>query len=105
MGDLRLLLEHRPHQRRQLGVEVEDLLELVEDQRGAPSALGGELRRQLEQPLDRRVDVLGGRAPAAKLKRTAPSIGSTVIVGVIRRLRKISSARPARGGAAVAMSS
>ena len=59
MRDLRLLLEHRPHQPRQPRVDVDDLLELVEHERDLALAVGAELARQLEQPLDRRVDVLG----------------------------------------------
>ena len=60
VGDLRLLLEDGPHQLRQPGVDRLDLLELVEDQRHPPALVGGELGRQLEQPLEGRVDV-GGR--------------------------------------------
>ena len=58
MRHVRLRLEDRPHQRRQPGVEPEHLLELVEDERDAAPALRGELRRELEQPLERRVHVL-----------------------------------------------
>jgi hypothetical protein len=66
--DLGLLLEHRAHQRRQPRVDVGHLLELVEDHDHLALALRGELRRQLEQPLERRVDVL---AAVARRKREA----------------------------------
>ena len=58
MRDVGLRLEDRAHQRRQARVEADHLLELVEDERDAAAALGRELRRQLEQPLERRVHVL-----------------------------------------------
>ena len=53
---LGLLLEDRPHQVRVGAVERDDLLELVEDEHGAPLALGGDLARKCEQRLDRVVD-------------------------------------------------
>ena len=59
MRDLGLVLEDRAQELRQVGVEVDDLLELVEDQQRGALALGGELRDELEQALERRVDVLG----------------------------------------------
>ena len=59
MRDLGLLLEDRAHQPRQPRVDVDDLLELVEHERDLALAVGAELGRQLEQALDRRVDVLG----------------------------------------------
>ena len=43
-----LCLEDGSHEPRQVGVDVDDLLELVEDERDLPSALRGELARQLE---------------------------------------------------------
>ena len=44
-GHLRLLLEDRAHQAGQGRVDVLDLLELVEDERGAAPAAGGQLPR------------------------------------------------------------
>jgi hypothetical protein len=68
--DLGLRLEHRAHQVRELAVERDDLLELVQHEDDAPLSLGGELGRELEQPLDRVVDVLlaaaGGEAEAKR---------------------------------------
>ena len=58
MRDLGLLLEDGPHQLREIGVDVDNLLELVEDEDDLALALGGQLAGQLEQALDRRVDVL-----------------------------------------------
>ena len=85
MRDLRLGLEDRPHQPRQLGVDVGDLLELVEHERDGAPALGRQLARQLEQALDR--GVRGPRRARTTLKRNAtlPVSGSTVIVGETRR--------------------
>src|SRR3954454_15050879 len=57
--DLGLLLEDRPQELRQLRVELDDLLELVEDQDRGALPLGRDLCDELEQPLERRVDVLG----------------------------------------------
>ncbi len=56
--DVGLRLEDRAHQRRQPRVEPDHLLELVEDERDAAAPFRRELRRQLEQPLQRRVHVL-----------------------------------------------
>ena len=56
--DVGLHLEDGAHEPREVGIDVDDLLELVEDERDLPSALGGELARQLEEPLERRVEVL-----------------------------------------------
>ena len=58
MRDLGLLLEHRAHQPRQPRVDVDHLLELVEHERDLALAVGAELAGQLEQALDRGVDVL-----------------------------------------------
>ena len=63
--DLRLCLEDGPHQVRVLGIEREDLLELVEDDCDPALALGGELSRQREQVFDRVVD---RRAAAGRLE-------------------------------------
>src|SRR6185295_9393567 len=49
--DLGLLLQDGPQQLRELRVELDDLLELVEDQERGPLALGGDLRDELEQAL------------------------------------------------------
>ncbi len=57
MGDLGLLLEDGAHQVRQARVDVDDLLELVDDERGAPLSGAAELSRKLEQPFQGRVDV------------------------------------------------
>ena len=62
MRDLGLALEDRAHQLRQAGVDLHDLLELVEHEQDLALAVGGELARQLEQPLDRGVDVLAALA-------------------------------------------
>ena len=43
---------------REVGIDVDDLLELVEDERDLPLALGGELAGELEEPLDGRVEIL-----------------------------------------------
>ena len=74
MPDLRLRLEDGPHQVREAPVERDDLLELVEDDHDAPLALGRELAEQLEQALDRVVDV---RRPPACLEGEAerPVVG------------------------------
>ena len=57
VAHLGLGLEDGAHQVREPLVEGDDLLELVEDDHHAPLALGGQLAEQLEQPLDRVVDV------------------------------------------------
>ena len=57
VAHLGLGLEDGAHQVREPLVERDDLLELVEDDHHAPLALGGQLAEQLEQPLDRVVDV------------------------------------------------
>src|SRR5581483_12184035 len=62
VAHLRLCLEDGAHQVRELLVDREDLLELVEDDHDAALALGRELAEQLEQALDRVVDVAA--APA-----------------------------------------
>ena len=66
VADLRLRLEDRAHQVREPPVEREDLLELVEDDRDASLALCGELADELEQSLDRVVDV---GSPPTRLER------------------------------------
>ena len=58
--DVSLRLEGRPHERRQPRVDVEHFLKLVEHERDRAPAFGGQLGRQLEDPLQRRVDILGG---------------------------------------------
>jgi hypothetical protein len=58
MCDVGLQLEDGAHETGQVGIDVDDLLELVEDERNLASALGSELARQLEKPLDGRVEVL-----------------------------------------------
>ena len=62
MRDLGLLLEDGAHQPRQRRIDVDDLLELVEDQRHAALALGAELARERQQVLERRAQVLGAIA-------------------------------------------
>ena len=57
--DFRLLLEDRAHELRQVGVDVDDLLELVEDHAHPPVPVGPELAGELEEALERRVDVVG----------------------------------------------
>ena len=57
MGDLGLALEDGAHQPRQMTVDVRDLLELVQHEHDPPLPVGAQLSRQLEQPLQRRVDV------------------------------------------------
>ena len=65
MAHLGLRLEDGAHQVRETLVERQDLLELVEDHHDAPLPLGRQLPEQLEQTLDRLVDVL---APAPRLE-------------------------------------
>ncbi len=84
MCHLRLGLEDRAHELGQVAVDVHDLLELVQHQRDLAPALGGQPARQLEQPLQRGVQVLG-RARAEKENDIVPSSGSTVTVGRTRR--------------------
>src|SRR5262249_10835184 len=66
--DLGLRLEDRPHEVREVAVETDDLLELVEDDRNSALPLRRDLSGELEQPLDRLVDVRrtppGGEAEA-----------------------------------------
>jgi hypothetical protein len=57
VGNLRLRLEDRTHQPRQVRVQVEDLLELVEHERRPPASLRRQLRGKLQKLLERRVDV------------------------------------------------
>ena len=94
--DLGLLLEHRAHQLRQRRVDVDDLLELVEDERHPPVALGGELGRAARAAAraSRRCPRAGARAP--KLKPNEPSSGLTVTVGWIRSPRNGASAASRR---------
>ena len=61
--DLGLRLEHGAHRVRELPVERHDLLELVQHEDDATLPFRRELGRQLEQPLDRLVDVLLCDAP------------------------------------------
>ena len=51
MRDLWLLLEDGAHQAREVRIDVDDLLKLVQYQHDGALALAGELPRQLEQPL------------------------------------------------------
>ncbi len=60
--DLGLLLKDRAHQLQQAGVDLGDLLELVEHERDAPVAFGGKASGEREQPFERGVDVLPARA-------------------------------------------
>ena len=75
MAYLALRLEDRPHHVRQRVVDPHDLLELVEHEHDATVALGGDLGGQLEQPLDRRVDV---RASSDRLERES----DTAVLGI-----------------------
>ena len=104
MGDIRLRLEDRAHERGQPGIELEHLLELVEDDAYAPLPFGRQLRRELQEPLERRVDVLA-RVAAGEAEPSDPSFGSTVITGAIRRLRKTCTARSRARKSGVAISS
>jgi hypothetical protein len=72
--DLRLRLEHRAHELREVRVDVDDLLELVEDERDGPVSLVRQLARQREQPLERRLDV-GRRAPGLESERDRGVLG------------------------------
>src|SRR4051812_11994534 len=63
--DVGLLLKDRAQKLRQVRIERDDLLELVEDEQRAPLALGGDLGDELEQAFERRVDV-GGRMGGAE---------------------------------------
>jgi hypothetical protein len=63
VAHLALALEDRAHHVREVLVEAQDLLELVEDEDHAPLAFDRQLGRELEEPLDRLVDV--GPAPGA----------------------------------------
>ena len=95
MRDLRLLLEDRAHQPRQPRVDVDHLLELVEHERHLALALGAQLARQLEQPLERGVDVLRALGNRER-ERGAPVLASTVMVGLTFRSPKIRSRSRAR---------
>ena len=66
VADLALGLEDRPHDVRERVVDADDLLELVEDEHDTPVALRRDLGRELQQSLDRRVDV---RRAADRLER------------------------------------
>ena len=57
VGDLGLRLEDRTHQVRKLRVELQHFLELIEDQRRPLLALGADLAGELEELLDRVVDL------------------------------------------------
>src|SRR5207302_5954416 len=54
--DVGLGLEDGAHEPRELPVDVDDLLKLVEDERHLPPPLRAELAGKLEQALERRVD-------------------------------------------------
>ena len=70
VGDVRLGLEHRTHERGEVWVELEDLLELVKDDAAAPVAFRRQLRGELEELLQRRVDVvLRVAGPEAEAER------------------------------------
>jgi hypothetical protein len=71
--DLGLRLEDGAHELRQVGVDLDDLLELVEDEGRAPAAFGGELAREREEPLEGRVDVLGTGARGTKSRARPPA--------------------------------
>src|SRR4051794_25153830 len=57
VGDLRLLLEHRPHQVRQQGVDLDHLLELVHNERGPALSAARQLTGEAQEPLQGGVDV------------------------------------------------
>ena len=60
--DLGLRLEDRAHELREVAVDVDDLLELVEDESDLAAAFGRELAWELEEALEGRLHVL--RLPA-----------------------------------------
>ena len=62
VGDLGLRLEHRPHPVRQRLVQAGHLLELVEDEGRPLAALGADPAGELEEAVDRVVDVLAASA-------------------------------------------
>ena len=62
MRHLRLALEDRAQELRQARVELDDLLELVDDEGRSAAARPSELGGQLEQALERCVDI-GPRPP------------------------------------------
>ena len=62
MCDLGLLLKYRAHQLGQTGIDLDDLLKLVEHERDAPLTLDGEASGKREQPFEGGVDVLSARA-------------------------------------------
>ena len=71
---VRLLLEHRAHQLREVGVDLHHLLELVQDQPDLALALRGELGRKLQQALEGRVHVLRP-APGLEAEAHRPVLG------------------------------
>ncbi len=120
VSHLRLLLEDRAHQLDQRGVDVDHLLKLVQHQRHAPVAIGGDAPEHDEQLLERRVDVLlggarveaerhravvgvdgdrGGQAQAREHLQAllrVPQPGGQLLVD---RLRELRSQQVLRGGA------
>lgn len=57
MGHLRLALKDGAQELRQSGVELDDLLKLVDDKGRAAAARSSQLGGQLEQAFERRVDI------------------------------------------------
>ena len=96
MRDLGLELEDGAHQLRELGVDVDDLLELVEDERDLSPALCGELAGKLEEPLERRVEILWLAARVEAEAELAARSGRRSRSGVIRRPEKTRSRSRAR---------
>ena len=64
-------LEDRAHELREIGIDVDDLLELVEDERDLPPALGRELAGQLKSRSSVTSRSCGCR-PASKLNPSLP---------------------------------
>ena len=92
MCDLGLRLEHRAQEVGVAAVQLDDLLELVEDHDDATAPVGRDPAEQLEQRLDRVVDVRSA-AGRAEAEASEPSCGSTSIDGTTRKPRNSSAAR------------
>src|SRR5665811_972227 len=112
MSDIRLALEDSPQKAGQLGVDVNDLLKLVEDQRHSAAPIRAELRRNLKQLLDRGVDV-GGVSSRSKgesdqtgvrvqthgwLEAQAPEGGGRLLPNPIQRRGDVLVDRARQGG-------
>ena len=80
MRDLGLRLEDRPHQLREVGVDLDDLLELVEHERDRRFRSVASSPGSVEQPLERRRDV-GRSAPGLEAERDRGVLGVDRTVG------------------------